>query len=394
MSEVNMLERTTTALETLDGRIKSQDAEIKVLKDTANATHQELVALKKARLTLPQRAARLGQVSEDCARHLGGIVLLAGLQQRRCFGDQVEGMIKDILGVEARSALTSSDIPLPVGYASEVVELVSQYSAARQYGTVFPLGNGVVNLPRLRTDPVFGLIAASATVTEVSPQTEWVTFTAQKFGGAVRLPNEIDQDSVFAMGQFLARYGARQIARVEDHNFFVGTGAGSGANGAVKGLCFSTIDNSKVTQMGSTKTKYSDATLANLRAVRSVVDAPAIGMGAYYMHPTFEQHLAGLNTAGDKPYTANGINGASLDGFPIKWVDVMPAYSTSANASKVFALFGAMEYQYLGVRRGPEFASSDVVGFATDEILVRALERFTIGLMAVGAIAGLETAAS
>ena len=112
------------------------------------------------------------------------------------------------------------------------------------------------------------------------------------------------------------------------------------------------------------------------------------------MHPTFEQHLAGLNTAGDKPYIANGVNGASLDGFPIRWVDVMPAYSTSAIVSKVFSLFGDASYQYLGVRKSMEIATSREAGFSTDETLVRALERFTIGNMATGAMSGLETAGS
>lgn len=354
--------------------------------------------VRKSQLSQKASApARPGNVSEACARHLGALVLLAGLRQEKLDGrnaDAASGMFKDITGMEVKSALTSSDIPLPVGYGAEVVELVSLYGTARKYGTVFPLGNGVVKLPKLTTDPTFVLIAGSGTVTEKSPQTAWVTFTAEKFGGLVRLPSEIDEDSIFAMGQFLARYAARNIARAEDQNFWVGSGAASGVNGTVEGLTYSTITNSKVTQMASTKTKYSDATLANLRAIRAVVDAAAIGMGAYYMHPSFEQHLSGLNTAGDKPYQANGLGGATLDGFPIRWIDIMPAYSTSANVSKVFALFGDPSYQYLGVRGGIRFDTSKEAGFATDEILVRALERFTIGLMANGAVSGLETAAS
>jgi len=149
-----------------------------------------------------------------------------------------------------------------------------------------------------------------------------------------------------------------------------------------------------VTQMASTKTHYSDASLSNIRAIRSLLDAAAIAMGAYYMHPSFEQHLSGLNTAGDKPYQANATQGATLDGFPIRWVDVLPAYSSGVNVSKVFMLFGDLSFQYLGVRGGVRFDTSADAAFATDEILVRAIERFTIGLMAVGAMAGLETAAS
>src|SRR6266496_1353622 len=122
------------------------------------------------------------------------------------------------------------------------------------------------------------------------------------------------------------------------------------------------------------------------------------------MHPSFEQLLSGFNTAGDKPYNplaqlqGSGAQpfmmGPTLDGFPVRWVDIMPAYSTSANVSKVFMLFGDLSFQYLGVQGRPRFDTSTDAAFATDEILIRAVERFTIGLMAVGAVAGLETAAS
>jgi len=57
-------------------------------------------------------------------------------------------------------------------------------------------------------------------------------------------------------------------------------------------------------------------------------------------------------------------------------------------------LFGDLSFQYLGVLGGIRFDTSVDAAFATDEILIRALERFTIGLMAIGAVAGLETAAS
>jgi HK97 family phage major capsid protein len=62
--------------------------------------------------------------------------------------------------------------------------------------------------------------------------------------------------------------------------------------------------------------------------------------------------------------------------------------------SKVFMLFGDATYQYLGVRGQIRFDTSIDAAFTTDEILIRAIERFTIGLMATGAVAGLQTAAS
>jgi HK97 family phage major capsid protein len=154
------------------------------------------------------------------------------------------------------------------------------------------------------------------------------------------------------------------------------------------------VDQTKVETMATTKTRISDSTLANFRATRAKVDSPALAIGAYYLHPSMEQHLSTFNTSGDYPYRANGANGASLDGFPIRWVDVLSPYSTSADASKVFAVFGDLSFWYLGLRSGFSLDTSVDVFFATDEIAFRALERFTIGMMATGAMSGLRTAAS
>lgn len=348
--------------------------------------------IRKASLrSAGQIAARKGQVSEDCARFLGAI----GIARALCKGkitegaDRAKSIAEEVLG---KAALTTSDIPLPVDYSGEVVELVSQFGAARQHGTVFPLSSGSVKLPKLTTDTAFGLIAMSAAITQKSPAFAWVNFIAEKWGGLVILPNEIGEDSVVAVGQFIARYSARQMAKIEDVVFF--TADGTGTYDSLEGLTKSVVTDSKTIALASTKTHYSDATLAKLRELRTTVDAAALGFSKYYLHPSFEQLLSGLNTAGDKPYLANGINGASLDGFPIVWVDVLPAYSTGVNAASVFALFGDITYQYLGLRGGMRFDTSDAPGFANDQLYIRALERFTIGKMATGAVGGLITAAS
>jgi len=349
-------------------------------------------------------------VSDKCAETLVGLAIVSG--QRKGKFDLLDtskretlmNMGKSFLGeAQFKTALTSSDIPLPVQYSGEVVALVNQYGAARRYGTVFPAGNGSLKLPQLKTDTAFGLISGSGTVTEKSPQTEWVTFNAEKFGGLIRLPSEMDEDSIISLGNFISDYAARNIAQVEDQVFWMNLDGST--YGAVKGLCGSTITNSKVVQLVSTKTAYSDATLSKLRELRNKPDASALRMGAYYMHPSFEQLLSSFNSSGDRPYNPNAqlanansaqpfITGPTLDGFPVRWVDIMPAYSTSANASKVFMLFGDTRYQYLAPRGPIRFQTSVDAAFETDEVLMRALERFTIGLMATGAVAGLQTAAS
>jgi HK97 family phage major capsid protein len=382
-----------TGVDDLRGTVSSQG-------DGLMALRREVDHLRRAQTQRggPLAAIPRGRVSDDCARHLAALVIAGALKAGRLDSlpsgprESLHGLCREILGAETKAALTGTDIPLPQLYSGEIVELVCQYGAARRHGTVFPLGAGVVKLPRLKTEPAFGLTAMSASIGEKSPQIEFVTLTASKWGGIVRVPAELDADSVVAVGQFIARYAARQLAKIEDLVYF--TADGTGTYDSLEGLVKSVITNSKTSQMAATKTKYSDSTLANWRALRAVPDAAVLAEAAYYCHPSFEQHLSSFNASGDKPFNANAAQGGTLDGFPVRWVDVLPAFSTAANAGKVFAVFGDLSYQYLAVRGGVNLASSVDAAFSTDEILVRALERFTIGLMATGAVAGLQTAAS
>lgn len=385
-------------------QLKGLPASFKTVNDLVDKIKGDMETIRRAQLASKQngqfaRREVNGQpaVSDDCAKHLGALAIAAAHRQGKLeiLGGQqremIYGIARDFLGeAELKTALSASDIPLPVEYSGQVVELVAMYGQARKYGTVFPLGAGSVKLPKLTTDTTFGLLAQSTAITEKSPAVAWVTFTPEKFGGLIRLPTELDEDSIVSIGQFIARYAARNIARAEDHNFFVGTGAASGANGTAEGLTKSVATDSKTLVTG-TLGSPSEMTLTHLRNVRAKPDAATLGNAAYYMHPTFEQHLSTLNTAGDKPYIANGINGASLDGFPIRWIDVMPVWTTADVVSTVHVLFGDASFNYLGVRGGIRFQTSIEAAFATDETLIRALERFTIGKMATGCMGGLIT---
>ena len=71
----------------------------------------------------------------------------------------------------------------------------------------------------------------------------------------------------------------------------------------------------------------------------------------------------------------------------------MQPYGTAAAASTYLTMFGALNYWYLGERGAPRVEVSREIYFATDEIGMRALERFDVEAMAVDAMASLETAA-
>ncbi len=392
-------------LEEIEKAVKKNAADYDLVTKVVGEVKLELETFRKSQIGIKRGITRPGEVGEECARFLGGLLLKAGLNQEKWQGRQkdfAESEMKNILGINTKAALTSSDIPLPTEFNGDVVELVYQYGQGRKLATVFPMGALTVKLPKLTTDTTFGLIAQSGSVTEKSPQVAFVTFTAEKFGGLIRLPQEIDEDSIVAMGQFLARYAARNLALVEDVQVFTSTGADSGANGAGAGMLTAANTDSATYPLGGTtsggKTKASQAVLADFRALRQQVTGAVLGRAKYMLHPTFEALLVSFNTSATvTPYQrGNGAfgAGATLDGFPIEWVNAMPAFTTSAVVSTGYVLFGDPSFQYLGLRSGIRFDTSREAAFTTDEILVRALERMTVGYMATKAFAVLQTDAS
>lgn len=357
-----------------------------------------LDGLRKSSLRVHRTlSVRAGEISEECARWIGGVTVLAAdahgrLQLETGVKEKLLSEARTALGLQTKAALTSADIPLPVEYSGEVIELVTMWGKARQYCTLFPLGGSSVKLPRLTTSPAFGFVAQSAAIAEKSPQVAWVTFTPSKLGGLIRLPSELDADSIVQIGRFVARYAARETARMEDLTAFIGDGTAT--YDSKTGLTKYVVDQAKFATLVAGGTRTSNLTLAKAREMRSVPNSSVLGTAAYYFHPTMEQLFSSFNTAGDKPYIANGINGASLDGFPIRWVDALPAYNTNATINVVFGLFGDLSFAYLGIRGGYRFDTSADVFFTTDEIAIRALERFDVQMLATDFASGVRTAAA
>jgi HK97 family phage major capsid protein len=243
----------------------------------------------------------------------------------------------------------------------------------------------------------------SQSVSERRVQAQNVTFTANKFGGLVRIPTELEEDTFIPLGQFLARYIARQMAKGEDKALFMGDGTSTYAN--ISGIGQYCVNNpSYLLQLVAGKTKPSDATLADFRNMRGKVNAQVLASSltetnspeaAYYMHPSFEPFLRSFNQYPNFMVFERGVNGQPMfDGWPIRWIGVSQAYQTTAAPSSYLAFFGALPYWYLGTRNDLRVEVSREVFFATDELAMRALERFDVEAMAVDAMATLQTAAS
>ncbi len=344
---------------------------------------------------------RSGQVSEGCARHMASMFIahcersdkLDALCSVPAQRDALVTFARDTLGLSTRAALTTTDIILPTQYGGEIRELISEFGVVRRCMAPYPIGMGTARPARMGTRPAFGSIAMSAAFPEKSPTVTFASLESHKIGGIVRLPREIDEQSIVAMGQFLARYGAIEFARAEDTWGFLANG--SGTFETVQGVVHIAEANDCVHTLAAGKTKPSDATLDDFRALRTVVNKAALNgrLSAYYLDSTWETRLPAFRTPAEpNVYQRLPDGSAILDGYPVVWTDVLTAYGTAAAADEPLAVFGALSFWWMGEHGTPRIDTSEHVWFANDQLAVRFIEEIDFDYAAPDATAALMTA--
>ena len=410
---IELTEEQVNEFHSILGEMKGGWAELKALPATFKNLQLENGELKQqvsdvrrslaSRSAIAPRRRGAGLVSDDCARYLsaqfilhcersGKLEALASAPAQR---EALAGFARESLSVVSRAALNTSDIPLPSEYSGEIRELISDFGVVRRRMLPYPIGMGIARPARVGTRPAFGSIAMSAPFSEKSPTLSFASLESHKIGGIVRLPRELDEQSIVSMGQFLARYGAVEFARAEDTWGFLADG--SGTYDSVKGIVQIARDNSNTVVLAATKTKPSDATLSDFRALRRKVNKAALNgrLSAYYMDSTWETQLPTFKTTSEPNVYQRLPDGtAILDGYPIVWTDVLTPYGTSAATDSPLAVFGALSFWWMGEHGNPRIDTSEHVWFVNDQLAVRFIEEIDFDYAASDATAALITAAS
>lgn len=385
--------------------VSTLPGEVRSLRDGFDQLARDV---KDVRRGLAARASAVsprphGLVTDDCARHLaaqfvahcersGKLDALCPVPSQR---DILSGFARDTLNLSTRSALTTADIPLPAQYGGEIRELVSEFGVARRRMFPYPIGMGTARPARMGTRPAFGSIAMSAPFPEKSPAIALASLESHKVGGVVRLPREIDEQSVVMMGRFLARYGAVEFARAEDTWAFLADGTAT--YDTVKGIVQIASESGHSALLAASKVKPSDATLDDFRAVRRTVSKAVLNgrLSAYYLDSTWETRLPSFRTAAEPNVYQRLPDGtALLDGYPVVWTDVLEPYGTANAPGKPIAVFGALSFWWFGEHGFPRMDTSEHVWFANDQLAVRFIEEIDFDYAALDATGVLLTAAS
>jgi HK97 family phage major capsid protein len=423
LKELGLVEGGFTAIKKLPELLKGEQKRVDELQGEVGKLRKQL-ALRSG----PSGVKWVGQVpfvSDDCAKAITGVFVLecaklgeGAMRSLRKDDSAHEGLVRhagEVLGMEIkgtgfgqmRTALSGTEIPLPTLYVPQIVELVFAFGQARQFCTVYPMGAGEVKLPRLAAgEDEFGYLGVgtagmSQAILEKRATAELITFAANKAGGLIRIPSELEQDTFIQLGQFLARYIARQLAKLEDRTLFIGDGTATYANQVGLGK-YCVDNNTYLLKLDAGKTLVTDITLENIRDLRGKVSAAVLAnmaangqtAAAYYCHPSMEPMLRKLNKYPNF-IVFEYVNGKPmLDGWPVRWIGVGAVNNGAAQAEAYALFFGDLSYWYMGERGSVMVDVSKEVFFATDELALRALERIDINAMAIDAVATLQLGAA
>jgi HK97 family phage major capsid protein len=288
-----------------------------------------------------------------------------------------------------------------------IIMLLEKYGKFRANAQVYPMGAGSTLAPK-----VDGLLEVycpgeGGTITESDPAIDMVSLTPKTLNALTGYSLEIEEDSLYALGELLANLFARSFAYKEDLCGFKGDGSSTyfgftGITGALLAVS-STIADIKSLVVGADNA-YSGLTLANFTSVVGTLPDFADNDAKWYMHRYFyftvavALALAAGGTTGTEVILGAGQRQRMFLGYPVEGTQVMP--KAAAN-SQICAIFGDLRQgAYLGTRGGLEFATSDERYFEKGIVAVRGRDRVAINAHGVGdttdagPICGLITAAS
>jgi HK97 family phage major capsid protein len=176
---------------------------------------------------------------------------------------------------------------------AEVLRQIKDNSYIRQVARMMPMVSKTHQIPSLDTDVIAYFAAEAGTITDSMSATNWSqkALTAKKLSGLATLSNELLQDNIIGLPEFLFGAIAEQIGRLEDTEALEGTGTNwTGVNAATGVITIAaTTDGSAIT--------YGNI----IAAIFGCADVDARQNAAFFMAPAEATKVYGLTDTNGMP---------------------------------------------------------------------------------------------
>lgn len=275
---------------------------------------------------------------------------------------------------------------VPDEIAQIIIELRDNFGVVRRLATVLPMGSDTMIGSKRRTGLTAYPVGEANQLTESQAAWDPVSLTAKKWGVLTFISSELDEDAVINIGDTIAGEMAYALAVAEDTAAF--SGDGSATYHGMKGLrtlfaegiagganpLFGAVD------AASGHDTFAELDAADLNKLLSVVPQYVFDVGdprwfcsSVAWALTFERLIT---NAGGILADDGGQVRRFYGGYPVEVVPSMPT-AQSDISDTVMIMFGDLRMGVLlGSRRDIRIQRSRSVNFDTDQIAIKATERF------------------
>ena len=318
---------------------------------------------------------------------------LAGLQNPRLRSKRAEGFAeKEWEGIFAaahgETDAFGSEILVPEEFSNDMIDLRLRYGVARRLFRVRKMNRDTLRVSRRGDELDASFVGENAVIPEDNVTWDDVMLVAKKLAVIARWSNELDEDAIIDLGDYLADSIGYAFAKKEDQSCLIGDGTST--YGGIVGLItkLQDFDGAGTDSIGviAGSGVLTALTLNDFIKIPGYLPDYAAARGdglKWLMHRLVYHTIVGpLMVSGGNPTWADiqGRMTPMLGGYPVEFTNVLP---TTQATSTIFALFG--DFQAAGTfgdRRQETISFSEhaTVGgesvWQRDQIAIRGTERF------------------
>jgi HK97 family phage major capsid protein len=249
---------------------------------------------------------------------------------------------------------------VPHEFERQLIQALEEENIMRKFAKIIQTGSGERKIPIVATKGTANWLDEGATITESDIQFTQIVIGAWKLGTSIKVSNELMNDSVFDIEQYIIGEFARRIGAKEEEAFFVGTGTNRPT-----GL----LHNTGGAEVGTTTSTATSLTFDDVYDLFHSLKTPYRSKAVFIVNDSTVKSLRKLkDNTGQYLWQASVSAGTpdTLCGRPLYTSEYMPTIG-SGNKSIVF---GDMSYFWIADRQGRIFqrlnelyATSGQVGF-------------------------------
>ena len=253
---------------------------------------------------------------------------------------------------------------VPDEFEHTLVEALESENIFRTLAHVIQTASGDRKIPVVATKGTASWVDEEGSITESDDSFTQVSIGAYKLGTLIKVSNELLNDSVFNLEQYISKEFARRIGNKEEDAFFNGDGSGkpvgifNGTGGA---------------QVGVTAASASAITADEVIDLFYSLGAPYRKNAVFLMNDSSVKALRKLKDGNGQYLWQPSLTAGTPDmllGRPVYTSAFMPAMAASAKS----ILFGDLSYYWVADRQGRSFrrlgelyATTGQVGFLASQ---------------------------